>query len=155
MDDQGRKILPAHLGAVATTFMPRLVRLLALFGPAGFYFRRPTWPASENGGVKELKRHRVGNVVYRRRTWLVPPAPLAAAVAGLRSGAAVYRHLDGWRRALGMPEKVYVHEAIVVGPSPYTQPQYVDFTSPQLVEIFCAVIKAEIPSPDCRGPARS
>lgn len=143
VDLEGRKILPAHLGSVATVHMPRLVRLLALFGPSGFYFRRPTLLARDRDGILELKQHRIGNVVYRRQTWLVPPAPLAEALAGLREAAA-YRYVNRWRLALGMPEQVYAHEAIVLGPSPYTKPQYVDFTSPQLVEIFCGILKAEV-----------
>lgn len=143
-DPEGRILLPAHLGSLAHPHMPALVRLLSLFGSAPSFFRRPTLPAVFKDGVSEQKRHRIGNLVFRRRTWLVQQAPLLAALKGL-AGAAAFRYLDRWRHSLGMPDQVYVHEAIVVGPAPYTKPQYVDFTSPQLVDIFRSVFDAGVP----------
>jgi Lantibiotic dehydratase, N terminus len=143
VDCEHRRILPMHLGPVARAHMPSLVKFLALFGPGDFRYRRPTLPSRKVDGVTIVARHRLGNIVYRRKTWVFETAPLRAALAGLTEPAA-FRLLNRWRSNLGIPDRAFLAEPLVIAPQPYTKPQYVDFTSPLLVEIFRSAIHKEI-----------
>jgi hypothetical protein len=123
--------------------MPSLVKFLALFGPGEFRYRRPTLRPTRNEGVTTYLRHRVGNVVYRRRTWVFETAYLRDSLTGLSEPAA-FRLLNRWRRDLGIPERAFLAEPIINAPIPYTKPQFVDFTSPLLSEIFRSAMQKEI-----------
>lgn len=142
VDREGRRILPVHLGSVQRAFMPDLVRFLALFGPAELRYRQPTLPPVKAEGVVEYARHRVGNVVYRRKTWDIETAALRATLSGL-TDAAAFRHINRRRSAVSIPDRVFLAEPVAV---PHTKPQYIDFTSPLLVEIFCSALQKEVSS---------
>jgi hypothetical protein len=144
VDREHRRIMPVHLGVVGRAHMPSLVKFLALFGPGEFRYRRPTLRPVKSNGVVIFARHRAGNIVYRRKTWIFEAAPLRAALAGL-TGSAAFRLLDRWRSDLEIPKQAFLAEPIVIAPHPYTKPQYVDFTSPLLTEIFRSAIRKEVP----------
>lgn len=144
VDGESRRILPVHLGAVGRSHMPSLVKFLALFGPAELRYRRPTLPPVKTGGVTTFARHRVENVVYRRKTWDFETSALREAMSGLTESAA-FRVIDHWRSGLNLPDQVFLAEPMAVLPNVYTKPQYVDFTSPLLVEIFRSAIQKDIP----------
>ncbi len=144
-DAAGRRLLPVHLGGLVFRFMPSLLKFLTLFGPGEFRFRAPGKKPRPAGDLVRQERHWVDDVVFRRRTWHCEAEGLRAAVRGA-SEARAFHTIDRWRRARGIPERVYQVEPLAVGVArPQTKPQYVDFTSPLFVELFRSLLELDVP----------
>jgi hypothetical protein len=138
-DGAGRRLMPVHLGGAALAHTPPLITFLALFGPGEL---RPI-PVPRNtrlrGEVKALDRVTLGCVVLARRRWVVP-APLLSGIAGLPPSRA-FAALDRWRRAGGIPERVFAIEKVRFGAEVETyKPQYLDFTSPSFCELLLGAL---------------
>jgi len=140
IDPSGQAILPLHLGALAFRYLPSLAKFLTLFGPGEIRFAGPAGAKTQEGDVEIVRRHIIGNVVYRRRSWSFPTTPLRAALAGLPRSSA-FLTVDRWRQERGIPEVAYLAEPLPGGgPHPRIKPQYVDFTSTLFVELFQAAL---------------
>lgn len=132
VDRSGRRVLPASLSAMSDSGLPNRLRFLLMFGPGEARGVFPfAWSEGE-GDVVAFHRLTCGNVVTRRRSWMV-------AVAGLRErvGSATDRRsyvlVDQWRRSLGLPDEGYYHELASCGKQ---KPQFVRFDSPSLCRLF-------------------
>jgi hypothetical protein len=139
-DRDGRRLLPVHLGGAALAFAPDLLRFLAVFGPGElrpFPLPRKTWP---QGPSEVLHRTVLDRVVLGRRRWIVPTGPLVAELAPLRPARAL-EAIDRWRRAHGLPERLFVIERVVhpaIGR--IYKPQYLDLAAPLFCELFRALL---------------
>jgi hypothetical protein len=141
IDPNGHAILPLHLGALAFRFLPSLAKFITLFGPGDIRFAGPAGAKTQEGDVEIVRRHVIDNVIYRRRSWSFPTAPLRASLAGL-SGSRAFLTVDRWRRERGIPEVAYLAEPLPGGGSfPRLKPQYVDFTSTLFVELFKTILE--------------
>ncbi len=140
VDRQGKKIVPIYLGAIIHRFTPTLYKFLAAFGSGEIRSKFPYLRRPAVDGAEILPRHYLGDVVYSRRTWGFSPQAIPA-LRGLAETDA-FAAVDAWRRAHGMPRRVFVAEP--VSQSGF-KPQYVDFTSPSLVELFRGMLEAGMP----------
>ncbi|MEA2602769.1 MAG: hypothetical protein QOF89_3761 [Acidobacteriota bacterium] len=141
VDRSGRRILPVHLGALAFRFLPSLAKFLTLFGPGEPRFCAPRRESQHVSDVEVGDRHSIGNVVYARKTWTFDAPSLRSRVTGL-SPARAFDAINRWRLDRGIPERVFLAEPIPgTGPTPQKKPQYIDFTSCFLVEIFRSALE--------------
>jgi hypothetical protein len=144
-DREGRRILPLHLGGLVFRFMPHLLKFLILFGPGEFRFCIPRCRSRREGDVQVVDRHWAGNVLYRRKTWVVEATSLRSPFAG-SSEAAVFLAVNRWRRDRGIPERVFAVEPLVGGVErPQTKPQYIDFSSPLFLEVLRSIAEVDVP----------
>jgi hypothetical protein len=143
-DAAGQRVLPLHLGGLVFRYMPNLLKFFILFGPGEFRFCIPRKRPRREGDLEIIDRHEVGNVVFRRKTWILPVPELRSRIAGLAEGDA-FLALNRWRMAQGIPDQVYLVEPLGEGARPQTKPQYIDFTSTLLVEIFLSILEMDVP----------
>jgi hypothetical protein len=144
VDREGRRIVPLHLGGLVFRFTPNLFKFLSMFSSAEYRHRKALWRRPPSGGVEHLARHEIGDVVYQRRAWLVEREylPLLDGLEEHRAFAAVH----SWRRKIGLPEQVFVLAPLTPGVEvPDLKPQFLDFSSPLLVELFRSVLQIPIP----------
>ena len=146
VDAAGRRILPLHLGGLVFRYMPNLLKFLMMFGPGEFRFCTPRKRTVRAGDVEITGRHRMGNLIFRRKSWTFEVPGLQVAIAGLPEAAA-FLAINRWRLDRGVPDRVFLIEPFAEGPTQRAQrkPQYIDFTSPGLVEIFRSVIDLDVP----------
>lgn len=164
VDSEGRVILPHHLGSVASRYLAAPLKFLALFGPGEFRSHLPRQRSYRENGVQVSRRHWAGNVVYGRRTWACSTDDLRADLSG-RSAAAAYLRINRWRSERGIPDRVFIAEPLPTteSRSHFTKPQYIDFTSCLLVELFRSIVMHSVeeiqisevlPSPEEISPAQ-
>jgi hypothetical protein len=145
-DASGRRVLPLHLGGLVFRYMPSLLKFLILFGPGEFRFCVPRKKPRSAGDLEIVDRHQIGNVVFRRKTWVVSAPALRSLVARLPEEEA-FLALNRWRMARDIPDRLYLIEPLSEGKGkPQTKPQYVDFTSPLFVEIFRSILEMNVPT---------
>ncbi len=144
----GRRILPVDTGFLNSDARPPLYRLLGAFTPApSFTFELPKNAGDASPAGKEQIRRRP-RVVFNRRLVLARqafevPACLFPRKEAKETELSYFRRIDGWRRTAGIPREVYAHferSAGSVAPlGDARKPQFVDFASPLLVELFAAL----------------
>ena len=143
----GRRILPVDTGFISFDARPPLYRLLGAFTPAPSF----AFPLPEGAGTgvaapdRILVRPRVvfnRRLVLFRRSFLVP-ARLFPRKGNKEGEAAYFRRVDAWRREHGIPREVYgriqpLAGAEKVPENETSKPQFFDFGSPLLVDLFAA-----------------
>ncbi|MDA2812305.1 lantibiotic dehydratase [Nocardiopsis sp. RSe5-2] len=151
----GRPVTPLHLGTMADSLLPPAARLLThVFG--GSYLKHPAVTLlsdlAETGVPDRLvhqPRLRMGHVVLRRASWLVPAGLAPVRGPGERPADHLYRLLD-WLHEHGMPRTCFVRalgaalfdQELAAESLPYwafrksRKPLYVDAGNPFLVELF-------------------
>jgi hypothetical protein len=141
-DNRGQRLLPVQRGGLAPILSPTLLKFLALFGPGEL---RPCLPAASprrQAGIEVVDRHSIGRVVYLRRQWILDPRPLLQELDGAGAGRALTA-IHRWREAAGIPRRVFLAENTGAGKGRRPKPQFIDFSSPSLVHIFAAALRAD------------
>jgi hypothetical protein len=140
-DGRGRRLWAVQLGFAFEDYLPTLIKFLCLFGPSEMRAVFPMQWVERSGGLVTSRRTHLGNVVLHRATWATPTGDLAAATAGQPAPEA-FAAIQRWRAAHGVPERVFLIERV---PHPRmgerAQPQYIDFTSPALAEVFRSAVE--------------
>jgi hypothetical protein len=146
VDASSRRILPLHLGGLVFRYMPNLLKFLMMFGPGEFRFCIPCKRSVRVGDLDVVERHRVGNLIFRRKSWTFEVPPLRDSITGLKDATA-FLAINQWRLERSLPERVFLIEPFAEGPTKRAQrkPQYIDFTSPGFVEIFRSAIDMDVP----------
>ncbi|MEV7090999.1 lantibiotic dehydratase [Streptomyces sp. NPDC093085] len=156
----GREVVPVYLGYLVPLALPEIPRTLLLMSPTSMA-PLDVWsgvPAGEaRDGVTTRPRVRHGDVVLSRRSWTTTagalpvrrpgpgagPAPGRGAGPGPAPGSGTdqERFLDWqrWRRAHGVPDRVFA--TVSSGPrgGAGAKPQYVDFDSALSLTAFEAL----------------
>ncbi len=153
LDRQRCRLLPVHLSSMANEGLPPLLRFLLAFGPGE---PRGVFPFAQRVGSPPawaFRRVICGNLVVRRRRWILEIADLAKELSA-RSGDGAYLRIQAWRRRLDLPPVGFYYERTY---NAGTKPQYVDFTSPALSRLFTAslarlkesrlILEEALPSP--------
>lgn len=133
VDSDGQRILPCFLSPLQEGFAPSVIRFLCLFGvhSAPMPFLRTQHATSHEG--EEYRRVSVGSVIFGRRTWVAR----AEATPSGKPGAATWLAVNRWRRRWGLPRQVYFQTSSEASRA-QSKPQYLDFASPSLCELFMA-----------------
>lgn len=130
VDLAGRRLLPAHLGAMAATYLPALIRFLALFGPGDLQLTLPPGVPQPANDLATLARVRLGRVVIRRRQWIVPLDSLPLQLASTAEPQA-FEAFNRWRLRRAIPDRVFLIEEVPSETgSRLRKPQYLDLRSP-------------------------
>lgn len=140
-DARGRRLLPVHMSSMNNVFLPVIIRLLSVFGPfeTRQIFPRPPFESAEE--VNVASRLACGNLVIRRKRWEVTRQSLPEGLPEA-PGAEAFRQVQGWRRAVGLPSRVFLYEQMHRdGGVQSFKPQYLDFGSPSLVSLFLSIAK--------------
>jgi lantibiotic biosynthesis protein len=139
LDSRGRRLLPVHLSSLNHFFLPVMLRFLAVFGP---YEVRQVFPRPQPVGPGIFDRLTCGPLVVRRRRWELDTASIGT-VDAQEAGSEFFRRMHDWRLAAGLPQQVFVFEAIHQsdGEIQSFKPQYLDFTSPSLAGVFLSVLR--------------
>ncbi|MFF7498609.1 lantibiotic dehydratase [Streptomyces lavendulae] len=124
----GVEVIPVYLGYLVPLALPAVPRTLLLLSPSSMS-PLDVWAgvaeAVPHGGVSARPRVVHGDVVLSRRSWTTTAGELPAH--GARE-AAHFLEWQRWRRAHGLPERVFA--TVSAGPSALgAKPQYVDFAS--------------------------
>lgn len=132
------EILPVFLSPLHTAFIPSLLRFLGLFGTVSrseLFFERRVF---ELDGAHWLPRQQIGDLVIQRKRWVFDQ-DLLPRLGG--SALEDFRAIRRFRKRFALPEQVYVVEQLSE-PSldgGVRKPQYIDFRSPGLVQVFCRI----------------
>lgn len=143
VDSAGRRVLPVFLGTVSLMVMPMVVRFLSQFGIGEYSLAYPSLPPVPRGESQFHGRLRIGSLVVRRGRWTVDPALILGRCAGA-SDAELFRVVNRWRLAAGIPDRVFVAERLPVeyfGIEVH-KPQYLDFTSPSFIQVLRAAFES-------------
>lgn len=135
VDSQGRRLAPVHLGGIVHRVLPTLFKFLTLLGPGRRRHFIPRKPGRRRGEVEILDRCYVGSVVVARKTWVLDTSAVRERLGG-RSPASRHRAMDDWRTEHSVPRQVFLEEPLSDRPNPQYKPQFIDFGSPILSEIF-------------------
>lgn len=151
VDRHGKNVMPIFLGATSLFPMPTLVKFLAHFSLAEFRLIYPQRPASRRDDTQFFGRIRIGNLIPHRRSWSFSPAEVFPGLDSA-SDRDLYRRVNTWRRARGIPDQVFASEKLRTNFKLWEihKPQYVDFTSPSFVPIFRACMQARPERVDLR-----
>jgi hypothetical protein len=143
VDLSGKRVLPTHLGVVSMRLMPSLTRFLAQFGPGEFGYPIPPLPAVQEGDVTVYRRVRMGNVVIRRKRWIISTEPWRAMVQDAEYHE-LFETVNRWRLEHGVPAQVFLSEKLPVKffEQEVYKPQYMSFTSPLFLNVFVSILKA-------------
>lgn len=151
----GRPVKPLHVGTMADSLLPPVARLAThVFG--GSYLKHPAVTLlsdlADTGVPDEIvhqPRLRLGHVVLRRASWLVPAGQTPVRDPEDRPADYLYRLL-GWLREHGMPRTCFVRalgaalfdQDLAAESLPYwafrksRKPLYVDTANVFLVDLF-------------------
>lgn len=130
-DAQGRPAAFGYFGAIPPMILRGVDRLL--------YLLSDPWTAVHGGTdvpsdrITVVPRRETGRVLWRRATWLVPPAELPRVVPG-ESPVAFLTRVESWRRAHGLPDEVFLTQAAAsrLGERPQ-KPQWLGFDHPHAI----------------------
>jgi hypothetical protein len=145
VDPQGRRILPVFLGGMSLMIMPILTKVLSQFGFGEYSLADRQIPGRQEGDTTFFPRLRVGNLILRRRRWVVSPIASLDTWAD-RSDIDLYMAANRWRLRHGVPDHAFIAEKLpieFIGADVY-KPQYVNFTSPLSVPVFRSCLKSQI-----------
>jgi hypothetical protein len=133
----GRRVFPVHLSSMTDAGLPNFLRLLLAFGPGE---TRSVFPFPHSQGDEDFKssnRLTCGNLVVRRSSWTIDIENFRShleALAEHRSYIAVHN----WRCRLGLPAVCFYSERTYYG---VIKPQYIDFSSPSLCQLFVSSLQ--------------
>ena len=146
-DARGQALAPLHLGGVVVRYMPSLFKFLTFFGTTELGYRIPTAKSYEShDDLRVMDRHTLGDVVYRRKAWTVDRAKAFPKFEALR-GVDLMLAVDDWRHERGIPDQIFMQEPVEGGlKNPHRKPQFIDFTSPSLVELFRMILQNDFPT---------
>lgn len=136
-DRDGGRYLPCFLSALHTAWIPTFIKFLSVFGIDTRGRLDIPAPIERKGSIERRPRLTVGCLVFRRERWIVPVDQIPRPAG---SEAAAFAAVWNWRRAMGLPERVFWIERLrpkVEGIQHY-KPQFVDFNSPTLVALLLA-----------------
>lgn len=136
VDRAGQEYSPVHLGGADESFMPAVIRMLAVLGPGELAPVNLPRAAQRHGAARVWPRLRVGNLVLHRRRWAIPIRPFLLTLN--RAGdAEAFAAIHDWRSSLAIPDRVFLLEHLGDGThgTPH-KPQYINFTSPCFVRLF-------------------
>jgi hypothetical protein len=156
----GREVVPLDLGFLNPMRRPPLFQLLTRFTPCGCPFTIPMpWTsttATSTARVPDecIQRPRItvdGSIVIARRQWNFAAGAVPAPTSG-ESEALYFLRVSRWVERFGLPTRAYIrtaagwHESAAESQrtpaaeqrhSPDSfKPQYVDFASPLLLQLF-------------------
>ena len=141
VDSQGRRYMPVHLSSTSNIYMPVVLRFLSLFGPYEVRQVVP-WPRpTHHDGSTISERLTCGSLVVRRKRWELEEAQLEQDNPKL-SPAEAFTRINTWRCQKGLPQQVFLYE-MMKSPTgtEIFKPQYLDFSSPALVDLFRTSLK--------------
>lgn len=138
---QDRRCIPVHLSSISNIYMPVVLRFLSLFGPYEVRQVVPRPRPARQGAVTFSDRLTCGNLVIRRRRWVLEQEGFPQDEAKL-SPAEAFTRMHAWRCRQGLPQQVFLYE-MMRSPegAEVFKPQYLDFSSPALVSLFQASLK--------------
>jgi hypothetical protein len=110
--------------------------LLELFGRSLSEVSVDAFKLAAGGSAAHSPRITVDRLVVARETWRLTTGSAADAFAGRLDDLDRYLAVRRWRRALGLPEHVY----ITMGTE--TKPVFADLTSPFYVDSVAAMLRA-------------
>lgn len=139
-DRQGKRVIPTYLSPLQNEFVPSILKFLDIFGTmarGGFPLHTHV-TASE--GITTAERLCMGRLVARRKRWVVDPERLPQLG---RSEAEAFLAIHRWRKALGLPERIFLIEKVTAefSATDVYKPQYIDFRSPALVALLQLAIE--------------
>ncbi len=157
-----REIIPLHLGAMGSSFLPLTYRLLACFGsgeplllrPFDPFFWRPVFDNTDE--IYSIPRVRFGKVLLRRKGWLIPRSRLPLRQAN-QTDFSYFSSVREWQTSLNLPDEIFVYERTalewITEANDSTdrrtwnrrKPQYIDLTIFPLVDLFGRQVS------DCRS----
>jgi hypothetical protein len=141
VDSQGYRYVAAHLSSVSNLFIPVILRFLSLFGPYEVRQVVPRPKSVHRDGAALSERLTCGNLVIRRKRWVLDEGPLRQESQKL-SLVEAFTRIDAWRCRKGLPQQVFLYEMMKSAEGAEVfKPQYIDFSSPVLVEVFQAGLK--------------
>lgn len=138
---QGERYLPVALSSISNIYMPVFLRFLSLFGNYEVRQVVPRPKPARRDGVVCSERLTCGNLVLRRKRWVLEEEQLGPDTAGL-GPAETFTRINTWRYQKGLPEQVFLYERMnsPEGVETY-KPQYIDFSSPTLAHLLHASLK--------------
>jgi hypothetical protein len=141
-DRDGRRYLPCFLSALHTAWIPTFIKFLTIFGIETRGGLDIPAPIEREGSIEHLPRLTVGRLVFRRKRWIVPVSQIPRSA---ESEAAAFTAVWNWRRAVGLPERIFWIERLrpkVEGIKLF-KPQFIDFNSPTLVSLLLAGLEGK------------
>lgn len=133
----GRRLLPVQLSTWPSSQVPNLLRVLLAFGPAETRSIFPFGYSKSEEELRTVNRLTCGKVVIRRRSWTIGVESLREKLQGLADSRA-FIAIHEWRRRLGLPSVVFFYEDTCHGKF---KPQYIDFGSPLLCNLFVSSLR--------------
>ena len=139
IDKSGARLLPVHLGGASLCFMPSFVRFLSLLGPGEINPPIPAARTNKSEGIEVQQRVVIGNLILRRRRWVVSAETLSSLLTG--SASQIFLKLNQWRETNGIPARIFVrekvkHEVVTVK----FKPQYLDFRAPLFIDLLRSIV---------------
>lgn len=136
-DARGQRYLPCFLSPLQQEFLPSLLKMLDVFGPMPRSTLQLPRAPRVHDGVMVYPRLSLGRLLILRRRWMVP---LDRIPAWSQLEDEAFLAVQRWRRAHGIPTQCFLIEHVTAD---YTtrkiyKPQYIDFTSPELVSLLLA-----------------
>lgn len=155
----GEEMVPVNLGGLSLLLCPILHRALLMLSPVGSVglsvldLLEQERSAEEREQPRRYPRIRIDGAVISRQTWLIPRQHLPMRTKGT-SDFAYFVEVERWRRALGLPNQIFLRTTRNPAPpfpvSPATgaathlaevrdqqrKPQFIDFRSPLLLRVF-------------------
>lgn len=106
----GRQIVPVDLGFMFIFSQPPLYQFLSLISPARNISGPPLlrFPAPQGGSGRHFPRVRLGNLILRRRRWVLHPSDIPQRRQGEPEFQLLLR-LRRWQRNSGLPDEAYLH----------------------------------------------
>lgn len=136
-DAHGQRYIPCFLSPLQQEFLPSLLKMLDVFGAMPRSGLQLSRTPRVHEGVMVYPRLSLGRLIILRQRWVIPPGRIPAwSQLDHEAFLAVQR----WRRAHGIPTQCFLIERVTAD---YTtrkiyKPQYIDFSSPELVILFLA-----------------
>ncbi|HEV7507452.1 MAG TPA: lantibiotic dehydratase [Thermoanaerobaculia bacterium] len=140
IDSSGRRLLPVNLSTLSDAGHPNLLRLLLTFGPGETRGVFPLAHAEGDDDFRSFNRLTCGNLVLRRRRWMIDVERLRRDLDSL-TDFPVYETLHQWRCRLALPATGFYYERVRHGYPGNIKPQYIDFSSPSLCRLFVSSLR--------------
>jgi hypothetical protein len=133
----GRRLLPVELSTWPAQQLPNLLRILLIFGLGEYRGVFPRTATEGDEGFRRYHRLSCGPLVLRRAGWDLDISELRNRLLE-RSGLEAYAAVQSWRHRFGLPRVAFYYETTHHG---RVKPQYVDFTSPSLCDLFAVSLR--------------
>jgi hypothetical protein len=136
-DVRGQRYLTCFLSPLQQEFLPSLLKMLDVFGTMPrSALQLPRTPRVHDG-VMVYPRLSLGRLIILRQRWIIP---LDRVPAWSQLEDEAFLSVQRWHRSLGVPTQCFLIEHVTAN---YTtrkvyKPQYIDFSSPELVALFLA-----------------